>query len=221
MIRWGILAALLSTACRPGGSFVCELDDECTGGVEGRCEPSGFCSFADPSCPSGRRYGEHAADDLADACAADTPDNLLANPGFEQGLAGWVALDGTLEDSDIARSGERSARLCAADAETGYALGDSPDSVAAPAPGELYRARAWVRAAPGEPAPLVTLILREPPPEAGVETRSSALALDESWRAVEIEHRIDTASSLAVLVRGLEGQQSCFLIDDLELVRLE
>lgn len=47
-------------------AFVCTDDPECGDG--GVCEPGGGCSFADEQCPSGRRYGAHAPDDLGGTC---------------------------------------------------------------------------------------------------------------------------------------------------------
>lgn len=55
--------------CRVHRTFSCELDDQCGGGAgPGRCEPTGYCSFADDACPGGRRYDDHAGDDLAGTC---------------------------------------------------------------------------------------------------------------------------------------------------------
>lgn len=46
-------------------TFVCGVDDEC--GAGGRCEAQKVCSFIDPSCPSGRRYGRYSGE-YADEC---------------------------------------------------------------------------------------------------------------------------------------------------------
>lgn len=68
MVRVLLAAASLLLGCR-ASAFACEQDDDCdasrSGGV---CEPSGFCSFPDPACPAGRRYGELAGDGLAGSC---------------------------------------------------------------------------------------------------------------------------------------------------------
>lgn len=70
---WWALAGLLA-ACGPTTeAFTCEGDAQCLDGVRaGACEASGFCSFPDASCPSHKRYGEYAAEDLAGACV-DVP----------------------------------------------------------------------------------------------------------------------------------------------------
>jgi len=60
-------AALLGlTACNSESAvFQCEAADECAGGT---CQPSGYCSFPDPSCPSGQVYGTLAPAWLAERC---------------------------------------------------------------------------------------------------------------------------------------------------------
>jgi hypothetical protein len=56
-------------ACASPGAFECEADGQCQdGGRLGRCESSGWCSFPDPSCDSGHKYGAHAGDGLASSC---------------------------------------------------------------------------------------------------------------------------------------------------------
>lgn len=47
-------------------AFACTDDPQC--GALGMCEASGYCSFADDGCPSGRRYGALAPKELADQC---------------------------------------------------------------------------------------------------------------------------------------------------------
>lgn len=50
-------------------AFGCAGNEQCgVDGVSGFCEASGYCSFPDDDCPSGRRYGEHAAESLVDIC---------------------------------------------------------------------------------------------------------------------------------------------------------
>jgi len=57
---------VLSTACvRPATAFLCANSDQCTGG--GVCQTTGLCSFEDPTCMSGQRYGA-ASGDLSQLC---------------------------------------------------------------------------------------------------------------------------------------------------------
>jgi hypothetical protein len=79
-------AAATQSACAPpAGSFACEADSECVlAGAQGICQPVGYCSFPDPDCNSGQRYGEYGPigvggrcvptqDELDDAGVADAP----------------------------------------------------------------------------------------------------------------------------------------------------
>jgi hypothetical protein len=66
-----LLSCLLAgSACTAvGDAFVCDGDAQCrVDGVDGRCEPVGFCSLPDGDCASGWRYDRSAGDDLAGAC---------------------------------------------------------------------------------------------------------------------------------------------------------
>ena len=65
-IALALFAAL--AACGPNLAFQCAQDGDCTeSGMAGVCQPSGFCSFSDTSCPTGQRYGDWAGD-LSGAC---------------------------------------------------------------------------------------------------------------------------------------------------------
>lgn len=56
-MRYALLALALA-GCLRQTQFQCETDTACgTGGV---CEASGFCSFVDKNCDSGRRYADSA-----------------------------------------------------------------------------------------------------------------------------------------------------------------
>lgn len=60
-----LCCVLASTACLRTTSYRCADDSSCGGG--GACEASGFCSFVDQECTSGRRYSD-AAGTLAGTC---------------------------------------------------------------------------------------------------------------------------------------------------------
>jgi hypothetical protein len=68
-----------AVACSPygGGAYRCERDDQCTGG--GTCQSTAFCSFSDPDCPSGQRYGELSGP-LSKSCVGDTVDDPIDAP---------------------------------------------------------------------------------------------------------------------------------------------
>lgn len=67
---WLLLGWVGTTACSPGTvPFQCSADEQCVHGQDaGRCELTGYCSFADDECDSGWRYAELAAGDLARQC---------------------------------------------------------------------------------------------------------------------------------------------------------
>jgi hypothetical protein len=52
------------------------MDGQCDDGATGVCEPTGFCSYADPACAGGQRYADHAGDGLSGQCvgAVSPPD---------------------------------------------------------------------------------------------------------------------------------------------------
>ena len=67
-----ILALALAAVGCKSLAYQCATDSEC--GAGGRCEASSFCSFVDPACGSGRRYGEWAGNSLGNECVADDRD---------------------------------------------------------------------------------------------------------------------------------------------------
>lgn len=86
-------AAVAMTAACGADGFVCREDAAC--GADGRCEASGYCSFPDDGCPSGRRYGEHASSAYANACV---------EPGADPGSSSTVASATTTPDDGSATS---------------------------------------------------------------------------------------------------------------------
>ena len=81
MRAWAVLGvAGWISGCSPG-PFVCATSEQCIDGDRGGiCQPSGFCSFSDPSCPSGQRYGNHAGSGLAGRCVGeDTADDTASD----------------------------------------------------------------------------------------------------------------------------------------------
>lgn len=81
---WGCLA----DRYRCDDSAACVHD-----GAAGTCEATGFCSFPDATCDSGRRYGEHADSALRDECVAATSCVRSATAGGRHTCA--VRDDGT------------------------------------------------------------------------------------------------------------------------------
>lgn len=62
----GAAVGTLAAACPSPAAFECIDDGQCGTGT---CQTDvGYCSFDDPECPSGQRFGEHAAGGLAGTC---------------------------------------------------------------------------------------------------------------------------------------------------------
>lgn len=72
MARLAAMVVGLVAACTGAPSLVpCSDDDACARGDRlGRCEADQRCSFADPSCPTGRRYDADYAGEVAGVCVA-------------------------------------------------------------------------------------------------------------------------------------------------------
>lgn len=124
-----LLALAGCSACSPS-IFGCEDDTGCAGSqVGGSCEPSGFCSFPDEGCPSGRRYGEFAGQMLGGACV-DNPDAATSQAGpatstglttslgtsttglAETGSTGPVDADTTGSSSPVGEGSTTSEEVC-------------------------------------------------------------------------------------------------------------
>ncbi len=59
MTRLLVLAAALAGCIRANSGFHCSTSTDCVhGGETGTCEPVGYCSFPDPGCPTGERFGD-------------------------------------------------------------------------------------------------------------------------------------------------------------------
>jgi hypothetical protein len=94
-----LLLALASMACLRKTEFQCASDNAC--GVGGVCEATGFCSFIDANCTSGRRYDDSAGS-LAGQCTSGggggNPDGPLG------GDSGGGGTDGSGGGSDSGQS---------------------------------------------------------------------------------------------------------------------
>jgi len=64
-----VLGFVTLSACGLDSAYACTSDTQCSAGESrGRCEPEGYCSFQDDTCPSGRRYGVWAPAAFAKIC---------------------------------------------------------------------------------------------------------------------------------------------------------
>ncbi len=109
---WLFAAGLgvVAGACSISG-FACEDDQQCLdGGAEGICQPTGWCSFDDTSCPSSQRYGEHAEGRLSGACVPVWGEGSGGASGGdaadETGTNDDPGLDGTTTDGMASGTGD-------------------------------------------------------------------------------------------------------------------
>ena len=89
MRGWGLLAVLAALAgCKTSNVFDCTGDASC--GTDGKCEATGYCSFPDDECPSGRRYGQFAPSEYARQCV-DPEDAMGTGTGSSTSPTGVTA----------------------------------------------------------------------------------------------------------------------------------
>jgi len=62
--------------------YQCEASSQCLdNGIQGRCEPQGFCSFPDATCSSGDRFENNAGDGLGGTCVPDDNETVCGSIG--------------------------------------------------------------------------------------------------------------------------------------------
>ncbi len=117
------LVLVVAAAC--GGPTItgttCDDDKDCNlFNAQGRCEPTGYCSFPDETCASGQRYSPGAGEDLASTCVdgasqCGAKDQLCCGTGVcaehltcatesgtcQCGAAGQPCCDGTTCDAGL------------------------------------------------------------------------------------------------------------------------
>ena len=82
-----VLLSVSSAACLRSTAFRCETNDDCSGG--GTCAAVGYCSFPDPACASGARFGESAGT-FSNQCVGDQP---IADAGVNDSSGVDAAID--------------------------------------------------------------------------------------------------------------------------------
>jgi len=124
--RVAFAAALVAAVAGGCGvsAFACEGDAQCQDdGIPGTCEPSGGCSFPDPACPSGRRYGQHAPSDLGGECVpldvgTESTDGGTVSTTVTSATATSTSV-GTLDDDDGTTMGVSATVATSVDASSG------------------------------------------------------------------------------------------------------
>lgn len=95
----------LALACNSnGGAFECTGNGQC--GADGTCQPTGFCSFPDTTCPSEQRYGDLAGDELDGTCVPE--ENATSSDGSTSVVAMSTGSDSTTSTSGVTGSSSSS-----------------------------------------------------------------------------------------------------------------
>ncbi len=112
-----LLPAMLGLlSCQSSAGFQCMGDDACSnGGIAGACQPTGYCSFPDPDCASGQRYGE-LAEIYAQQCVPPDTDTDAGGECGDGVLDPTEACDGSdIGDESCASQGFSSGALSCTD----------------------------------------------------------------------------------------------------------
>lgn len=118
VLAWGLLGA---SGCGAASAFACSDDEQCqAGGVAGQCEANGYCSFPDPTCSSGQRFGELAPSGVANECVEPEAGTGSTTQGASE------------TGSDPSEGGEATS-LASADSSTSLPLEDDGTSSTGPA----------------------------------------------------------------------------------------
>jgi hypothetical protein len=144
------------------------------------------------------------------------PANLVPDPGFEAGLAGWLAMGGArVERSGPALAGRWAGGFTATGrGDQGMALAQ----VSRCAPGRTYEAAVWIRGSRPGTVVQVTLLEVAAGRRLAADTVGAVLQQGE-WQRVEVAHDAHRAgATLAVEVVLPDGAPpATVLVDDLEV----
>jgi hypothetical protein len=172
-----------------------------------------------PDAASDGGDGSASPDD--DASGARGP-NLHGFGTFESGCDPWAPFGASAEASGDAHTGSGACRVCAL-GSSDFTL-DDEGFLASPAPGR-YRARAWIRTAPGSAAPpFVGLILRtvNRPTDSEVQEIEKAAndgAVSDDWQPASVELDV-TLPAEALNVVVYSESHTCLIVDDVTVERL-
>jgi Carbohydrate binding domain len=165
------------------------------------------------SAPAG---GSPASSGTPAVGGGNTSNNLLANPGFEEGLDGWSAIGGAkLDLADESREGSLALNLTAGG---GRAPGVSARHVTESEAHRSYTASAWVRAT--RPGTTAELNLVEYVGQRRLSTDTSGAVLPGGgWQRLEVTHVTHQPGSelaVEVVVPDL-AQRAGVALDDLQV----
>lgn len=156
--------------------------------------------------------------DSADAASVAGPE-LLDNPGFELGCAGWIPAEATAEESSVARTGSRSCRVCGWSTVDAYFFGQIKTGTFVE--GTKYLGEMWLRADPGDaavaPDPMLRLELIDKDDNQIAANDQGAIGLDSTWKRATTLITITKGTAKVRLEVWSHGGGTCFLVDDASL----
>lgn len=156
----------------------------------------------------------------ADAGDAASGPNLHGDGTFESGCGKWQVPDGTQTPSTTAHGGSGSCRACASTA-AGFALDDKGFLTNPPL--GTYRATAWVRIAPGDPATSYGILLRTVNEPSGrfdeIEKNATNAEFVDGWSPISVELPVTKPADILNVVVYTHGP-TCMLVDDVTVERL-
>jgi hypothetical protein len=143
--------------------------------------------------------------------------NLVADPGFEAGLTGWLGVGGAqVERTGPARAGRWAGRFTA----TGRTdQGMARVRLSRCTPGQTYIAAVWVMASRPATVVQVTLLEMAGGRRLAADTVGAVLQAGQ-WQRVEVSHdahRSGTALALEVVLPG-GSPPATVMVDDLDVV---
>jgi hypothetical protein len=143
--------------------------------------------------------------------------NLVADPGFEAGLAGWMGVGGTrVERTGPAKAGSWAGRFTASGrADQGMAL----VGLSRCTPGTVYAAAVWLMAS--RPATVVQVTLLEVTGRRRLAADTIGAVLQAGqWQRVEVTHDVHRAGAALALEVVLPGGSppATVMVDDLDVV---
>ncbi len=150
---------------------------------------------------------------------------LVANPGFESGTAGWsVVGSATLTRVSSGHSGGFAAQLATSSgSKSSFAITDDPASVGyVAAAGSTYRLQAWVRSSSSGGTIRLRVVETLAGSQQGSEAFSSGVTLSSSWKLVTFDYVTRAAGSeldLQIVNSPRKGRES-FLVDDVSIKQL-
>jgi hypothetical protein len=148
-----VLAGLLCLSnCARVDGFHCGVSSECVlAGQPGTCEPTGFCSFPDLTCPSGRRYGSYGGPNSGTCVGGETLDGAVLPP--RDGASDRSSTEGSVQPGpDGADQPDGAPNDAADDAAGDGAPRDGPSAGDAPGDSPVANDTAARDTAPGDTA---------------------------------------------------------------------